>query len=72
VIKRVAATAGEAVPSSIEGRGTVVPEHHLVLLGDNPLGSGDSRQYGFVPVEAVVGVVVRILPSPARSVSPRT
>ena len=67
VIKRVAATAGEAVPSSVEGRGTVVPEHHLVLLGDNPLGSGDSRQYGFVPVEAVVGVVLRTLPSPARS-----
>ncbi|GAA0937136.1 S26 family signal peptidase [Virgisporangium aurantiacum] len=63
VIKRVAATAGEAVPPSIEGRGTVVPEHHLVLLGDNPLGSGDSRQYGFVPVGAVVGVVLRSVAS---------
>lgn len=67
VIKRVAATAGEAVPAEVEGRGAVVPEHHLVLLGDNPLASGDSRLYGFVPVSAVVGVVLRTLPGPAHS-----
>ena len=69
VIKRVAATAGEAVPSPVEGRGTVVPERHLVLLGDNPLASGDSRQYGFVPVEAVVGVVMRNVAPASRRVT---
>ncbi len=66
VIKRVAATAGEAVPAVVEGRGPVVPGDHLVLLGDHPLASGDSRQYGFVPVDAVVGVVLRPLPGPHR------
>ncbi|MDP9845356.1 S26 family signal peptidase [Streptosporangium lutulentum] len=61
VIKRVAAVPGDRVPFPIEGPGPVVPSGCLVLLGDNPDGSGDSRQYGYVPVDAVVGVVVRPL-----------
>jgi signal peptidase I len=61
VIKRVAASAGERTPRPVAAADPVVPPGHLVLLGDNPDGSGDSRQYGFVPAAAVVGVVVRPL-----------
>lgn len=59
VIKRVAAVPGDPVPFPIDGSGPLVPPGSLVLLGDNPDGSGDSRQYGYVPVDAVVGVVLR-------------
>lgn len=33
----------------------VVPQGHLFLLGDNRDHSADSREFGFVPVSAVVG-----------------
>jgi signal peptidase I len=61
VIKRVAAIAGAETPLPVKAFGYLVPGGSLVLLGDNPDGSGDSRLYGFVPVSAVVGVVVRRL-----------
>ncbi len=35
----------------------VVPEGKLFVLGDNRLGSWDSRQFGFISVEQVVGKV---------------
>ncbi|GAA1737113.1 S26 family signal peptidase [Luedemannella helvata] len=63
VIKRVAAVAGDPVPFAVEGSGPVVPPGCLVLLGDNADASGDSRQYGYVGVEDVVGVVRRTLRS---------
>ncbi|NIK61077.1 S26 family signal peptidase [Kribbella shirazensis] len=68
VIKRVAATAGERVPpvirrswaeNDIDFRGAFVPEGRLLLLGDNPSRSGDSRQWGFTAGDAVLGVVTR-------------
>jgi signal peptidase I len=34
----------------------------LVLLGDNPAASFDSRQAGFFPAERLLGAVVRRLP----------
>jgi signal peptidase I len=43
VIKRVAAVAGEPVPDGVDAGAGPVPAGHLVLLGDNPLASGDSR-----------------------------
>lgn len=61
VIKRVAAVAGEPVPSAVRSVDRTVPPSCLVLLGDNPDGSGDSRQYGYVPTDAVVGRVLRRL-----------
>ncbi|MEU9509540.1 S26 family signal peptidase [Micromonospora sp. NPDC048170] len=64
VIKRVVAMAGEPVPAAIDTATTVVPPNRMVLLGDNPEASGDSRQYGFVPLDAVVGVVVRRMSGP--------
>jgi signal peptidase I len=61
VIKRVAAVAGEVTPLAVREFGSPVPPGNLVLLGDNPDGSGDSRLYGFVPATAVVGVALRRL-----------
>lgn len=34
---------------------TVVPEGHVFVLGDNSRSSHDSRYWGFVPVEDVIG-----------------
>ena len=36
---------------------SVVPEGHIFVLGDNRLGSRDSREFGFVSVDQVVGKV---------------
>ncbi|BCL16547.1 S26 family signal peptidase [Micromonospora sagamiensis] len=65
VVKRVVALPGEPAPTFLPswasdpaGR---VPAGHLVLLGDNPEVSRDSRHFGAVPVERVLGVAVRRL-----------
>ena len=39
--------------------GAVVPAGCAVVLGDNRPTSWDSRHYGFVPRERMIGVVVR-------------
>ncbi|MGC0313408.1 S26 family signal peptidase [Kitasatospora acidiphila] len=71
VIKRVAALPGDQVPpaarSGPAGSGPV-PPGRLVLLGDNPAASLDSRQYGYFPAGQVLGRVVRRLPSPPRGI----
>ncbi|MBM7772264.1 signal peptidase I [Actinokineospora baliensis] len=59
VIKRVAALPGEPVPAEVRaaaGR-AVVPPGHLVVLGDNPAQSIDSRQQGFLLLDKVLAVV---------------
>jgi signal peptidase I len=66
VVKRVAAVAGDRTPAGVDGAGAVdiqpvVPAGELVLLGDNPSASSDSRHYGFVPTGAVIGIVLRHL-----------
>jgi signal peptidase I len=76
VIKRVAATAGERIPAVIRrswaGRDDIddaegyVPEGRLLLLGDNPARSGDSRHWGFTSGDAVLGVVARSMRARAR------
>lgn len=62
-IKRVAAVAGDAVPDSVRpvtGGTDVVPSEMLVLLGDG-IRSGDSRQWGFIPADRTLGVMIRKL-----------
>jgi signal peptidase I len=63
LVKRVAARGGDPVPESVLAAvgarpGDRVPPGRLVLLGDNPGCEGDSRAWGYVPQEALVGVVI--------------
>jgi signal peptidase I len=66
LIKRVLATAGDPiprdrVPALREVPETVVPAGALVVLGDNPTTSWDSRDYGYVHRSQFVGVAIRRL-----------
>lgn len=64
IVKRVVALPADVVPVEAAGylaAGAVVPPGHLVVAGDNPDQSYDSRQVGFVPVERVLGLVIRTL-----------
>ncbi|WP_432142336.1 S26 family signal peptidase [Streptomyces sp. bgisy084] len=69
LIKRVAALPGDPVPEVMPSTSSLglpgppprVPDGSLVLLGDNPQHSVDSRHFGFYPVERVLGTVVRPL-----------
>ncbi|WP_214408625.1 signal peptidase I [Sphaerisporangium fuscum] len=67
LVKRAVAVAGEPVPRESfpalrDVSETVVPEDALVVLGDNPDTSWDSREFGFVRGAEFVGVMVRRLP----------
>ncbi|MEV3986981.1 S26 family signal peptidase [Nonomuraea sp. NPDC049758] len=69
VVKRVTAVPGDPVPREIasvpHAPGRVVPDGCLVVLGDNAAASRDSRHFGYVPAEWLLGVVVRrIAPAP--------
>lgn len=62
LVKRAVAVAGEPVPSDVVAAakvepGSLVPRGHLVVRGDG-VRSGDSRLWGFVPVDQVLGVVL--------------
>jgi signal peptidase I len=65
LLKRVVAVAGDRVPQEWADpdvhalAGASVPEGNVVVLGDNRPASWDSRHYGFVPRDRVIGVVVR-------------
>lgn len=65
LIKRAAALPGEPVPPEVKpavaGPGTQVPSDHFVVLGDNAAASVDSRTYGYIHGECLLGVVVRPL-----------
>jgi signal peptidase I len=70
VIKRIAALPGGAVPDSVRpavGGADVVPPGMLVVLGD-AARSGDSRQWGFIPLDQTLGPVVRTLAGTAGQV----
>ncbi|TWP52155.1 peptidase S24 [Lentzea tibetensis] len=58
MIKRVAAAPGEAVPDDMRDvvGDVVVPDGFVLVRGDNPL-SVDSRTFGYLPADAVVGLV---------------
>ncbi|WIX98311.1 S26 family signal peptidase [Amycolatopsis mongoliensis] len=65
LLKRVVAVAGDRLPPGwadpdVHGLGgAVVPGGCAVVLGDNRPASWDSRHYGFVPRERMIGVVAR-------------
>jgi signal peptidase I len=63
-LKRVAAVPGEPVPAAVLGAPGVaagtVPAGSVVVLGDNPR-SDDSKRWGYVPGERVLGVAIRRL-----------
>jgi signal peptidase I len=61
MVKRAVALPGDPVPAGIPVTEAVVPPDRLVVLGDNPGRSADSRSYGFQPADTVVGVVRRRL-----------
>ncbi|MEV6587000.1 S26 family signal peptidase [Streptomyces acidicola] len=66
VIKRIAAAPGDPVSadlaSALDSRpGGTVPRDHFVVLGDNPARSIDSRHFGYVSEDRVLGVAVRPL-----------
>ncbi len=59
LVKRAVAVPGDPVPSQIPVPGTVVPAGNLLVLGDNPARSNDSRRLGYIPEDALIGVVLR-------------
>jgi signal peptidase I len=73
LIKRVAALPGDPLPAGVAPGpgGGRVPAGTLVLLGDNPDGSVDSRDFGCVPAGRVFGRVVRRLSATAGNAATR-
>ncbi|NUR89731.1 MAG: S26 family signal peptidase, partial [Nonomuraea sp.] len=67
--KRLAAVPGDpiprdAVPALRDAPGSRVPDGHLVVLGDNPARSYDSRRTGYLKADRLFGVVLRKLTPP--------
>ena len=62
LVKRVAALPGERVPASMQPATEPpvrVPRNHVVVLGDNPANSQDSRQFGPIDQRTIVATVRR-------------
>ncbi|RSN11589.1 hypothetical protein DMB42_13490 [Nonomuraea sp. WAC 01424] len=64
IIKRLAAVPGdpiprEDVPALRDAPGTLVPSGRIVVLGDNPTRSHDSRRVGYLSADRLLGVVLR-------------
>ncbi|GAA0844545.1 S26 family signal peptidase [Streptosporangium amethystogenes subsp. fukuiense] len=66
IVKRAAAVPGDPVPEEVAAAaraapGARVPAGCLVLLGDNPAASLDSRRFGYFSGGRLLGVVSRRL-----------
>ncbi|HEX6353268.1 S26 family signal peptidase [Actinophytocola sp.] len=59
MVKRAVAVPGDPVPPRIPVPDPVVPAGKLLVLGDNPRRSKDSRRLGYIPEDALIGVVLR-------------
>ncbi|MEU8241803.1 S26 family signal peptidase [Actinoplanes missouriensis] len=64
LVKRAVAVPGDPVPADVAARVGAgrVPAGQVVVRGDNPR-SRDSRHFGYVPADAVLGVAERPLQS---------
>ncbi|WP_433119229.1 S26 family signal peptidase [Micromonospora sp. CA-246542] len=73
VIKRVVALAGDAapIPAGPVPAGSPVPEEEVLLLGDNPVHSVDSRLLGGYERRHILGVALLPRPRARRRGSPR-
>ncbi|MFB4270450.1 S26 family signal peptidase [Nonomuraea sp. GTA35] len=67
-IKRATALPGDPLPPGVPAPGGVdrVPAGTVVVLGDNPLDSIDSRHRGLFPADRILGVALRRLNGPPR------
>lgn len=59
MVKRAVAVPGDPVPPRIPVPGPRVPADSLLVLGDNLARSNDSRRLGYLPADALIGVVLR-------------
>ncbi|MCP2250095.1 S26 family signal peptidase [Lentzea aerocolonigenes] len=59
LVKRAVAVPGDPVPPQIPVPGPRVPVDSLLVLGDNPQRSNDSRRLGYLRADALIGIVVR-------------
>jgi signal peptidase I len=74
IVKRLAAVPGDPYPGWLPAwarQGTIVAPERYVVVGDNPAFSVDSRRFGPVSGDRLIGVVVRrvgggpVAPAPA-------
>jgi signal peptidase I len=63
IIKRLAAVPGDRCPDGVArtAAGLTVPPGQFVVLGDNAANSLDSRAFGYIPAERLLGVMLRPL-----------
>lgn len=64
LVKRAVAVQGDPVPRAdipalSTSRARVIPPGHLVVLGDNTAQSVDSRHFGFITPDRLLGRVLR-------------
>ncbi|MFC7549036.1 S26 family signal peptidase [Plantactinospora sp. GCM10030261] len=79
IVKRLAAVPGDPFPRWLPAwarDGATVPADRYVVVGDNPNFSVDSRRFGLVAGDRLIGVVVRrvggdpVAPAPATVIGP--